>query len=462
MPRSFLLGNAPELEKIIMMTAETELIEGPESANLDLARHWRALSYEVYTGQGWSLSNERTERFASFEPIPLPPAERQMQIEQDVNWRFDNRVIRYTLGLPLSFDQPVTVAWRGQTDFVRAVTEEIPRYQAMSRVTVATPDELRDASLGAIPPAISARYTQLPGDLPERIHDLAVEVAGKAPTPYDQALALERFLRQYNYSLEVELPPAGIDPVDYFLFDLQEGYCDYYASSMVVMARSLGLPARIATGFLVQPEDENGVQTVRQINAHSWAEVYFADFGWVEFEPTASFVSPHDPLADWADNDSVEQFELSSPEITAPIPERDPDRPFPWIEGVVAASLILLAGAGLWWLKFKPRPAGHVEWAYGRLQQNAFRLGHPLPASQTPDEFSDELLRRLDRFRARPSLAQLVEGLRGPIRRLTTLFVRQQYSGKSVPNPQTAVTLWRRIRRPMWLLRISRRFLNNE
>ncbi len=63
---------------------------------------------------------------------------------------------------------------------------------------------------------------------------------------------------------------------------------------MVILARSLGLPARVAVGFLSQPPDDFGMQTIRQSNGHSWAEVYFADYGWVEFEPTAGFVTPHD------------------------------------------------------------------------------------------------------------------------------------------------------------------------
>jgi transglutaminase-like putative cysteine protease len=462
MPRSFLLGNAPELEKIIVMTAATELVQGPQSATLNLARHWRALSYEIYTGRGWALSDERAEFFDVYEPIPLPPAESQMLIEQSVNWRYDNRISRYTLGLPLSYSQPVKTYWRGETDFVRAVTEEGPRYEAVSRVTAATPEELRQASLDDVPSSISARYTQLPDDLPARIHELAAEVTAEAPTPYDQARAIERFLRQYNYSLEVELPPPDVDPVDYFLFELQEGYCDYYASSMVVMARNLGLPARIATGFLAQPAEEDGMQTVRQINAHSWAEVYFAGYGWVEFEPTAQFISPHDPPAEWEETERYQEFE-SSPEETAPIPEKEPQSSFSW-SSLLLVYIALLAGAGLlfWLMRRRGKSGGDVEWAYGRLQRNARHLGHPLPASQTPNEFSDELLHRIDKLGDYPRLARLVKSVRAPIKQLTGLFVKQRYSGEPVRSSWTAVSLWRQLRRPMWLLRLGKRFVRDD
>jgi transglutaminase-like putative cysteine protease len=463
MPRSFLLGNAPELEKIIVMTAAAEVVQGPQTATLNLARHWRALSYEIYTGRGWALSEEQAEFFDAYDPIPLPPAESQMLIEQSVNWRYDNRISRYTLGLPLSYNQPVKTYWHGQTDFVRAVTEEGPRYDAVSRMTAATPDELRQASLQNIPPAITTRYTQLPQDLPARIHELAAEVAAEAPTPYDQARAIERFLRQYNYSLDVQLPPAGVDPVDYFLFELQEGYCDYYASAMVVMARSVGLPARIATGFLAQPAEEDGIQTVRQIDAHSWAEVYFAAYGWVEFEPTAQFVTPHDPPADWAETERYQEFESPDPDVAAPIPEKDPPFSFTWSSLlVVYIALLSVAGILFWLLKRRGKPASDVEWAYGRLQHNARHLGHPLDASHTPAEFSDELLSRLDRLGAYPSLASLVESLQAPVRQLTGLFVKQRYSGEPVHDSWTAVSLWRQLRRPMWLLRLSKRLMRDD
>ena len=463
MPRSFLLGNAPELEKIVVMTAETELVQGPQSATLNLARHWRALSYEVYTGQGWALSDERAEFFGIYEPIPLPPAASQMLIEQSVNWRYDNRISRYTLGLPLSINQPLKTYWREPDDFVRAVTEEGPRYQAVSRVSAAMPEELRQAALQDIPLLISARYTQLPEDLPGRIRELAADVAGEEATQYDQARAIERFLRQYEYSLEVELPPTGVDPVDFFLFELQKGYCDYYASAMVVMARSLGLPARIATGFLVQPVDEDGIQTIRQIDAHSWAEVYFADYGWVEFEPTAHFISPHDPPSEWAETDRSQEFEPAFPEATAPIPERDLPLQFPWSSLAIISAIMLTAAALLFWqLRMRRQPGSYVEWAYGRLQHNARHLGHPLPLSQTPDEFSDELLNKLDRFGAHPRLAGLVEGMRAPIRQLAGLFVKQRYSGEPRSDTWTAVYLWRQLRRPMWFLRLSKRVMRSD
>ncbi len=398
------------------------------------------------------------EAVAAGEDIAQSNFDRTMTIEQDVHWRYDNRVIRYTLGLPSNFDHDTIVAWRGQSDLVRAKADKVNQYQATSRVSSATPDELRTAVLSNIPPSIRRRYTQLPSNLPQRVRDLAAEVAGGEPTPYDQARAIERFLRQYEYSLDVELPPEGADPVDFFLFDLQKGYCDYYASSMVVLARSLGIPARLATGFLAQTPDEDGLQTIRQINAHSWAEIYFPDYGWVEFEPTAPFISPHDPQFAPATSAAGEEQETAYPEETTPIPEREPRRPIPWSRlGWLALLAAAIAAIYLYWRR-RPKINNDVEMAYYHLQQNAGHLGHPLPSSQTPEEFSNELLQRLAVYENRPRLAKLVETVRKPIRQLTNLFNKQQYSRDPVSDPQTAVSLWQRIRRPLWLLRLAKRF----
>ena len=83
-------------------------------------------------------------------------------------------------------------------------------------------------------------------------------------------------------------PPSNQELLDWFLFDYQKGFCNYYASAQVIMLRSLGIPARWSTGYAQGDKNEDGVFVVRQRNAHSWPEVYFPGFGWVEFEPTAS------------------------------------------------------------------------------------------------------------------------------------------------------------------------------
>lgn len=464
MPRSYLLGNPPELQETIVMTASvtTRTQDGAiiaASAGHFNGAHWRALSYDVYTGRGWALSEERQEPLPAGEPLPLPPVSSHITLSQKVHWLYDDRFIRYTLGEPQRFDHDVTLYWRGLEDLVR-VQGTTHQYQLVSRLPAASPAELRAADVAGIPPAILARYTQLPDSLPARVRDLAQEVAGELPTAYDQARALEQFLRQYPYSLDVALPPVGTDPVDYFLFNLQSGYCDYYASAMAVLARSLGLPARLAVGYLPQPAGENGEQIIRQINGHSWAEIYFAGYGWVEFEPTAAFASARDAAVDDA-GDPFADFEFAYPVAPLPIPDPTAGSPpfSPWWLLLAPALLLLLAW--LWrWRRARAAERDAVIWAYGRLQRHARKLGQPPRPSQTPGEFTGELLVRLNDLADRPRwgqahLVHLVNMIRPQIEWLTALFIARRYGNQPDAGSLTAREIWRRIRRPLWLLRLT-------
>ncbi|MDX1665099.1 MAG: transglutaminaseTgpA domain-containing protein, partial [Candidatus Promineifilaceae bacterium] len=288
LPRTFLIGNPPSLHETVVMTATLH----PASPH---ARHWRGASYDVYTGHGWTLSPETREPLPAGEPLPLDlHLDAGATFSQTINWRYDDRTLRYTIGLPLRLDHAAAAYWRTPADLSRVHGQRPAprRYHARSYLPTPSAARLRQSRREEIPAAHLVHYTQLPADVPARVLELARAVGGEAATPYDQARALEAFLRQYPYTLDVPPPPAVHDPVDYFLFELQRGYCDYYASSMVVMARALGLPARLVSGYLASPPDEEGVQTIYQIQAHAWTEIYFAGVGWIAFEPTAPFPTP--------------------------------------------------------------------------------------------------------------------------------------------------------------------------
>jgi len=467
LPRTYLLGNPPELAAQTMMTATVEMadVDGRwqiATADRLTGTHWRALSYNVYTGRGWALSEEREEPVAAGQTIPLPPAAGQTPVRQTIDWLADDRLIRYTVGLPVMFDHDVLVQWRGLEDLSRVQGEPI-RYQATSQLTTAGAAELRQTAVSDVPALILARYTQLPSNLPERIPALAQEVAGSLDNPYDQARALEQFLRQYPYSLDVALPPPDQDPVDFFLFDLQSGYCDYYASAMAVMARSLGLPARMAVGYLAQPPDENGVQHIRQLDGHSWAEVYFAGYGWVEFEPTAAFASPQDRPQPFANSEAASQ-EPRLPQTAVP-PRQPAPRPIPWAAiagrlGIVAA----LAGMGVWFWRrqqMAPREGDRVVWAYGRLQQQAQRLDQPARRGQTPAEFSTALQQRLDEFSRHARLTAVIAKVKPGIDRLTDLYNVRRYSplGEKAAGDETAVRTWQEMKRPLWWLWLAKKIM---
>jgi transglutaminase-like putative cysteine protease len=449
LPRSFLIGDPPELHETLVMTATV-------SGRVPPPTHWRGLTYDVYTGAGWLASAERQDVVPAGRPISLPPAAAAETVEQTVHWALSPSPVRFTLGLPLAFDQQVTTFWRGLDDLSQ-VQGSSAEYQAVSRVSTVTPAELRLARLERVPAAILARYTALPNSVPERVSQLARRIVGGETgrvTPYDQAKALERFLRQYPYSLEVELPPPEADPVDYFLFELQTGYCDYYASAMVVLARTLGLPARLGVGFLARPAGEQGVHSIYQIDAHSWAEVYFDGYGWIEFEPTAAF-----PAGDSASTAPVPEespFVLVEGDFALPsTSQRQPAGPSPW--WLLALLAPLLAGWRLWRGHRRQVHLGAVAWAYYLLQQRALRLGQSIPPSQTPAEFAAALTARLRILESEPFGRRLgLDELQGDIGAICQMFAERQYGSRRAGGEQARV-LWRRLRGRLWLLSWLRR-----
>jgi transglutaminase-like putative cysteine protease len=455
LPRAFLLGNAPELYETVVMTAVVQ-----SEANL-AGLHWRALSYDVYTGQGWALSEERRQPVLANTPISLPEVKATTVVSQTVHWLEDARLARYTLGLPQQFNQDVDTIWRGQTDLVRVNGQE-PTYTAVSQLSQATPAMLRETAVTDIPSTILARYTALPDKLPPRVYDLAQAVTNELANPYDQAVALEQFLRQYPYSLDIASPPNTMDPVDYFLFEQQSGYCDFYASAMVVMARAVDLPARLAIGYLAQPAKPNGEQVVYQIHSHSWAEIYFAGFGWVEFEPTAAFASPHsNPSSPNAADDNSVLGSDSAEAILPPLPEVVDQRPFPW----TFLFILGLVVGGVWWLWRRSQlPVGQdvVLWSYGRLQQNAAKLGQPPLPSQTPQEFLIAFQRNLQEYGCFPQLANLIESLQPHLERLTGLYSRRRYAGDKQSGGVGAWQSWQKMKRPLWLLRAVRQIAKRK
>ena len=473
LPRAFLLSGDPQLADTVVMTAT---VSGTTAAPTGLsAFHWRSVSYDVYTGRGWSRSDEREQPFVANQPIPLPDelaaaAVRIVPLTQTVSWLVDLRATRYTVGRPLVFSHDLMVQWRGADDLVgvRGRNNAPHIYTAQSLSLPLDPAALASSRVEDVPPEILARYTSLPPAVPPRVYELARRAAGlavddgaslPAPPPYEQARAIEAFLHQYPYSLDVPLPPGDADVVDYFLFDLQEGFCDYYASAMVVMARAVGLPARLAAGFLQQPADAAGVQTVRQINAHSWAEVYFAGYGWVEFEPTAPFAAALP--APSATGEIAPQATYTPPTPAAiGLPPRAPRREVPWLP-LLGLLMLALVAWRLWGAPALARRAARpvlddVQAAFAGLQDSAAAAGYPYQLGQTPAEFAASLLVGLDatEWGERTNVQPVVE-------RLAQLFAARQYGRATSPAAgREARQAWIGVRGPLrrlaWRRRLGR------
>lgn len=211
-----------------------------------------------------------------------------------------------------------------------------------------------------------AEYLQVPADLPERVKQLAIEITKAATNPYDKAKAIEKYLSDhYPYTnTPDESKGKSKDFVDRFLFEVKQGYCDYYSSSMAVLTRSIGLPTRWVKGYSSGtspiPEeirelgilgqlgseidtDGAGTYTVRNSDAHSWVEVYFEGFGWIPFEPTSGFSLPN-----VFPEQTPPPVDLSTESDPVTLPEETKEAPsLTWLwltlSGVAAAAVVAVS-----------------------------------------------------------------------------------------------------------------------
>jgi protein-glutamine gamma-glutamyltransferase len=160
------------------------------------------------------------------------------------------------------------------------------RYEGISILPVARPAQARFAGTD-YPENIRETYLQLPPKLDARIPALARRISERADNPYDKSLAIEGYLRtNFAYTLNLTGKP-GADPLAHFLFETKAGHCEYFASAMAVMLRTLEIPSREVNGFLPgEYNDVAGDYIVRASDAHSWVEAYFPGSGWVTFDPT--------------------------------------------------------------------------------------------------------------------------------------------------------------------------------
>jgi transglutaminase-like putative cysteine protease len=211
-----------------------------------------------------------------------------------------------------------------------------PNARGVYRVEVdqstATVDDLRGAT-SRYPPWIQ-QYIGLPAnyrtpDVRREVHDLAVQVTAGAANPYDQATAIETYLRQnYSYKLEPGLPwQPGQDTLEYFLFTNKAGTCPYFATAMADMLRSIGVPTRLVNGYGPGQYDQKHNQwVVRESDTHTWPEVYFANYGWITFEPTPDPAYPTIQRGAASGGSSDTSGAASVVPTPAAAPTRRPDR----------------------------------------------------------------------------------------------------------------------------------------
>ncbi len=287
LPNRRLIGSGPELSQEEVMDVTVRPVAGLPSPP---PYYWRTATYDQYTGHGWQTSSVTRQAFLAGELVQPSLPIHHVEVRQAVHLFEPQGGSVFSAGSLLGLDQDFVVGWRTQGEDIFEVTGPGGDYVATSAWPVTSPQELREAST-ELPDLIRARYVRLPQGIPAEVVGLARDLTATQPTTYDRAVAIEAYLRTIPYSLDVPQPPIDGDIVDYFLFDLKKGYCDYYASAMVVLARAAGIPARIAVGYAsgqsMVLQDGSLRYAVTAADAHTWAEIYFPAYGWIPFEPTA-------------------------------------------------------------------------------------------------------------------------------------------------------------------------------
>jgi transglutaminase-like putative cysteine protease len=458
LPRRHLLGSGPELSEQVVMIVHPGAghFENATRLTIEPPHYWRSLTYDRYTGQGWLTGKTQTIAYDAGEYVPSQPPELLESpgfsaIQQQIQVVGDVGGLLHAAGAFVTVDQPFQVAWRTSSDAFGA-TVEATSYQVASTVPVVEEAKLRLAG-NRYPEWIQNRYLALPKNVPTRVLSLARDLTAIEPTPYDRARAVESYLRTFPYDLNLSTPPAGRDVVDYFLFDLQRGYCDYYATAMVVLARAAGIPARLAIGYAGGEYDPaESRYLVTEADAHAWVEIYFTGYGWIEFEPTAARPLLERPT-------EVVLPDLSGTEIAPSefaVGETGWSQGWGWglAVGIVTLTLggVAWAVADVWWLRHLA-PVDTVERLYHRLHGQGSRLAVPALAGETPYEFNTSLATRLDDQTRTGRWAAILAPAIPEAQALTDLYVAAAYSTHQLDriDQSRAIRTWLRLRWRLWL-----------
>jgi len=285
-------GSGPTLESSLLSNDESVPVQGsislsPEvrfSVRADRGALWRVGAHDRYTGNSW-IRTGGTESYSG--PLDGPVGESR-RLVQTYEFRSAASILPGAWK-PVELSGSVADSARvTDLDGLRPPEqiEEGTEYTVESRLPVRSVDRLREAGTD-YPDGIVERHTRVPDSLPDRVAETATEITADANGPYGAAAAIQAWLdANKDYSLEVDRPDGDI--VAGFLFDMEEGYCVYFASAMAVMLRTLDIPARFVTGYTTGERIDENEWLVRGYNSHTWVEVFFPGAGWIPFDPTPS------------------------------------------------------------------------------------------------------------------------------------------------------------------------------
>lgn len=414
--------------------------------------YWQAIAYDTYEDGRWTTEHvgDPAIHFPDDGDLRIPLSAGREVITQTVVNYLPNSSFMYAAPQVLTTNKQVVVesapdpTGRLLVSSIRSrfVLRQGDQYDVKSRFSIADAQSLREAPT-EYPDWIHEYYLDVPDTVTPETIALAEEITADLATPFDKALVIRDYLRaNIEYNDQIPAPPEGVDPIHYTLFETRQAYCNYYASSMAMMLRSQGIPARIASGYAQgEFDDESKSYRIRASDAHTWVEVYFPRFGWIQFEPTASIPTysrpetPPDTGGDAFGSSGVfggpdrsdflpgeEDLNDFDPSAFENLEELEPIEPASALEQlptwqvvgavgiVVVAAVVMLATNVL-----NRRVELDVERSYSRLSSWARWLGLAVRPNHTPYE------------RANMMTAAVPDGSR-PIRNLTQQFVQKQFS----------------------------------
>jgi len=396
--------------------------------------YWRLASLDIFDGTGWSLNDTYqratgSRRLDAGADNPTPDSGPVASLTADVHITGLESIWLPTPYRPVRITGVHNISF--SPDAASLITDKATSdgldYSVETLVSAATPAMLRAApAVSSTDPAL-AKYLAVPSTVSRRVRAFAEAHTRNAPTQYDKAKALQDYLRTYRYDLSVPADDSQ-DALASFLLTTKAGFCQQFAGSYAVLARILGLPARVAVGFTPGHRGPDGRWQVKDEDAHAWPEVYFSGVGWVAFEPTPGRGSP-DPSAEAVTGaPPAQQGDQATPSTTAPssattvapsaaavpLPHTAPDggagtatvvtlhhrggrsNPLVVSLGVLAALGMLwsacLAAVALVLVRQRRRrattPAAKVALAWTRAGDALARSGVPPDPAETPAEYA--------------------------------------------------------------------------
>jgi len=393
-------------------------------------RYWRQRNYDIYTGSGWDIS-ERNVTTIQADRAWREVSQPHETVTQTYQLLVPQGALAFGVAEPISTSVRYEIITRDDDDLV-AFSVATDTYTVVSWLPDVTEQELRAAET-VYPEWVQERYLQLP-EIPDRVRELTAKVVEEsgAMTRYDKARAIESYLRQFPYDLTIAPPPSDQDVVDYFLFDAQRGFCDYSATAMTVMLRTIGIAARYASGYGTGTFDHAiGAWVVQENDAHAWTEVYFPRYGWITFEPTPTQPVFEIPLARIEGAEPGHEGEGRESGLAVPAIVL-------WGGGLVALILFMIVWPPRWFTRRRPAK-DRVMRAYAKVVRRARWLGVQPQPGQTPREYLASLAAEMDR-RSQTDWSRDVHELAG-------LYQKARYSQHASDEEEgdRATAAWRRL-----------------